>query len=47
MAAFSNLMIDLTEARYEKKPSDFLETLIEKTGYVRILEEAATRKTGR
>jgi len=38
VASFSELMIDLTEAMYEKKPADFLETLIDKTGYVRVLE---------
>jgi len=35
---FSELMIDLTEIMYEKTPSDFLEALIDKTGYVRALE---------
>ena len=35
---FAELMIDLTEALYEKTASEFLEFMIEKTGYVRALE---------
>ena len=38
VATFSELMIDLTEIMYEKKPADFLDALIDKTGYVRVLE---------
>lgn len=38
VAVFSELMIDLTEAMYEKKPAEFVEALIDKTGYVRALE---------
>ena len=41
---FSELMIDLTEIMYEKKPSDFLEVLIDKTGYVRALEASKTEE---
>lgn len=36
---FAKLMIDLTELMYEKKPSEFVEELIERTGYVKALEE--------
>ena len=39
LGAFAALMIDLTELMYEKKPSEFLEALIERTGYVKALEE--------
>ena len=39
---FSELMIDLTEIMYEKTPSDFLDALIEKTGYVKALEASKT-----
>ena len=35
---FAELMIDLTEVMYEKKASEFLEILIDRTGYVRVLE---------
>ncbi len=35
---FAELMIDLTEALYEKTASEFLEFMIDKTGYVRALE---------
>ena len=35
---FSELMIDLTEALYEQKPSEFLDTLLQKTGYARQFE---------
>lgn len=38
VAQFAEIMIDLTEALYESKPSRFLEAVIEKTGYVRALE---------
>ena len=41
---FAELMIDLTEIMYEKKPSDFLEALIDKTGYVRALQMARTEE---
>jgi len=44
VAEFSELMIDLTEALYEKKPSDFLEALIDRTGYVRVLEANKTEE---
>ena len=39
LGAFAALMVDLTELMYEKKPSGFLEALIERTGYVKALEE--------
>lgn len=38
VAGFSEIMIDLTEALYSVGPSQFLDAVIEKTGYVRILE---------
>ncbi|MBR6767633.1 MAG: DNA helicase PcrA [Clostridia bacterium] len=44
VAVFSELMIDLTEAMYEKKPAEFVETLIDKTGYVRVLENNKTEE---
>ena len=37
---FAEMMIDLTEALYEQKPSEFLDTLLEKTGYARQYEAA-------
>ena len=39
LGAFAGLMIDLTELMYEVKPSELLEALIERTGYVKALEE--------
>ena len=41
---FAALMLDLTEAMYDKKPSAFVEELIEKTGYVKALEESKTEE---
>ncbi|MBQ8109573.1 MAG: DNA helicase PcrA [Clostridia bacterium] len=41
---FAALMIDLTELMYEKKPSEFVEALIERTGYVKALEENKTEE---
>ena len=41
---FAQLMIDLTELMYEQKPSEFVETLIDRTGYVRALEESKTEE---
>ena len=41
---FAELMIDLTEIMYEKKPSEFLEALIDRTGYVRVLEASKTEE---
>ncbi len=38
LGEFAALMIDLTELMYEKKPSEFLEELIGRTGYVKALE---------
>jgi len=38
LGEFAALMIDLTELMYEKKPSEFVEALIERTGYVKALE---------
>ena len=39
LGAFAALMVDLTELMYEKKPSEFVEALIERTGYVNALKE--------
>ena len=44
IAKFADLMIDLTEAMYSMKPSEFLETIIDKTGYVRQLEAVKTEE---
>ena len=41
---FAQLMIELTELMYEKKPSEFVEELIDRTGYVRALEESRTEE---
>ena len=41
---FAKLMIDLTELMYEKKPSEFVEELIERTGYVKALEAAKSEE---
>ena len=41
---FASLMIDLTELLYEVTPSAFVEQLIERTGYVRALEQAKTEE---
>ena len=38
VSQFAEIMIDLTEALYESRPSEFLAAVIEKTGYVRALE---------
>lgn len=38
LGEFAALMIDLTELMYEKKPSEFVEEMIERTGYVKALE---------
>ncbi|MGI6239112.1 MAG: DNA helicase PcrA [Christensenellales bacterium] len=35
---FAEIMVDLTEALYAEKPSQFLATVIERTGYVKALE---------
>ena len=40
LQAFAELMIDLTEQMYEMKPGEFLQTVIDKTGYVKALEES-------
>ena len=41
---FAKLMIDLTELMYEKKLSEFVEALIERTGYVAALEAAKSEE---
>ena len=40
VAGFAEVMIDLTEALYEAKPSAFFDALLEKTGYARQFEAA-------
>ena len=44
LGEFAKLMIDLTEMMYEKKPTEFVEELIERTGYVKALEEAKSEE---
>ena len=44
LGKFAELMIDLTEAMYAMKPSEFLETIISKTGYVKQLEAVKTEE---
>ena len=44
VGGFANLMIDLTEAMYSMGMSDFTAALIEKTGYVKALEESKTEE---
>ena len=39
---FGELMVDLTDAMYEQKPGEFVQTLIDRTGYVRALEAVKT-----
>ncbi|MGX8706965.1 MAG: 3'-5' exonuclease, partial [bacterium] len=45
LGAFAELMIDLTEQMYEQTPVEFVQTLIDKTGYVKALEEAKDETT--
>ena len=44
LGEFAKLMIDLTEQMYEKRPSEFVEALIERTGYVKALEAAKSEE---
>ncbi len=44
LGEFAALMIDLTELMYEKKLSEFVEALIERTGYVAALEAAKSEE---
>ena len=44
LSAFADLMIDLTEQMYELKPSEFVQAMIDKTGYVKALEESKTEE---
>ena len=44
LAEFAALMIDLTELLYEKKPAEFVDELIERTGYVKALEESKSEE---
>ena len=39
---FGELMVDLTDAMYDQKPGEFVQTLIDRTGYVRALEAVKT-----
>ncbi len=41
---FAALMIDLTELMYETRLSEFVEALIDRTGYVKALEEAKSEE---
>lgn len=42
---FAEMMIDLTELLYEKKPGEFFGALLDKTGYVRSLEADKTEES--
>ena len=44
LAEFAALMIDLTELLYEKKPTEFVNEMIERTGYVKALEESKSEE---
>ena len=44
LGEFAALMIDLTELMLEKKPTELVEAIIERTGYVRALEEAKSEE---
>ena len=44
LSEFAALMIDLTELMYEMKLSEFVEALIDRTGYVKALEAAKTEE---
>ena len=45
IGAFGELMIDLTELLYEKKPGEFFQALLEKTQYVSVLEAEHTEES--
>ena len=40
LGEFAELMIDLTEKMYELRPTEFVQLMIDRTGYVRALEES-------
>lgn len=44
LGKFAELMIDLTEALYSMRPSEFLQEVIDKTGYVRQLESVKSEE---
>ena len=44
VGGFADLMVDLTEAMYTLGMSEFVSALIEKTGYVKVLEAAKTEE---
>ena len=44
MGGFAQLMIELTEALYSMKMTEFTAELIEKTGYVKALEQSRTEE---
>ncbi len=44
VGGFANLMIELTEAMYAMPITEFVSELIEKTGYVKALEESKTEE---
>ena len=45
IGAFGELMVDLTEMLYERKPTDFFQGLLEKTEYVKLLEAEKTEES--
>ena len=44
IGTFADLMVSLTESMYDKSLTDFVEELIEQTGYVRALEASKTEE---
>ena len=44
LGEFASLMIDLTELMYSVKPGELLEAVIDRTGYVKALEESKTEE---
>ena len=44
VSGFADLMVELTEAMYTMSITEFTEALIEKTGYVKALEESKTEE---
>ena len=44
VGGFADLMVELTEAMYSMSITEFVSALIEKTGYVRALEESKTEE---
>ena len=44
LGEFAELMIDLTEQMYQQRPVEFVQTVIDRTGYVKALEESKTEE---